>query len=229
MSISTCSWWAAASPASVSHSMRRRRGLRTALVERHDFAAGTSSKSSKLVHGGLRYLQQREYGLVYEGLAERQRLRKTAPHLVRVLPFLIPIFSARRPHQSEGRQGPRLGDVDVRPHGRRAHRQAAQAAGQGCRARAHADDAGRAPCLRVPVLRRAGRRRPPHAHDRADRCGARCSSRQLRRGPFADEGRRRQGGRCDDRRRRRGDRGARPGRRERDGSVGRRAAGSRRG
>ena len=69
------------------------RGLRTALVERHDFAAGTSSKSSKLVHGDLRYLQQREYGLVYEGLAERQRLRKTAPHLVRVLPFLIPIFS----------------------------------------------------------------------------------------------------------------------------------------
>jgi glycerol-3-phosphate dehydrogenase len=69
------------------------RGLRTALVERDDFAAGTSSKSSKLVHGGLRYLQQREYALVYEGLAERQRLRKTAPHLVRVLPFLIPIFS----------------------------------------------------------------------------------------------------------------------------------------
>ncbi len=69
------------------------RGLRTALVERHDFASGTSSKSSKLVHGGLRYLQQREYLLVYEALAERQRLRKTAPHLVRVLPFLIPIFS----------------------------------------------------------------------------------------------------------------------------------------
>src|SRR6476659_1930509 len=69
------------------------RGLRTALVERHDFASGTSSKSSKLVHGGLRYLQQKEYRLVYEALAERQRLRKTAPHLVRVLPFLIPIFS----------------------------------------------------------------------------------------------------------------------------------------
>ena len=48
------------------------RGLRTALVERGDFASGTSSKSSKLVHGGLRYLQQREVGLVYEGLAERQ-------------------------------------------------------------------------------------------------------------------------------------------------------------
>jgi glycerol-3-phosphate dehydrogenase len=69
------------------------RGLRTALVERHDIASGTSSKSSKLVHGGIRYLQQREVGLVYEALAERQVLRKTAPHLVRVLPFLLPVFT----------------------------------------------------------------------------------------------------------------------------------------
>lgn len=68
------------------------RGLRTALVERHDFASGTSSKSSKLVHGGLRYLQQREFVLVYENLAERQRLLDNAPHLVSVLPFLIPLF-----------------------------------------------------------------------------------------------------------------------------------------
>ncbi|MCX7621175.1 MAG: glycerol-3-phosphate dehydrogenase/oxidase [Acidimicrobiales bacterium] len=69
------------------------RGLRTALVERDDFASGTSSKSSKLVHGGLRYLQQGEVALVYEALAERQRLRKNAPHLVKVLPFLLPMFS----------------------------------------------------------------------------------------------------------------------------------------
>jgi glycerol-3-phosphate dehydrogenase len=69
------------------------RGLRTALVERHDFASGTSSKSSKLVHGGLRYLQQKEVRLVYEALAERQVLRKTAPHLVRTLPFLLPVFT----------------------------------------------------------------------------------------------------------------------------------------
>jgi glycerol-3-phosphate dehydrogenase len=69
------------------------RGLRTALVERDDFAAGTSSKSSKLVHGGIRYLQQREFALVYEGLAERQRALRNAPHLVRVLPFLIPILA----------------------------------------------------------------------------------------------------------------------------------------
>ncbi|HXC79207.1 MAG TPA: FAD-dependent oxidoreductase, partial [Candidatus Acidoferrum sp.] len=68
------------------------RGLRTALVERDDFASGTSSKSSKLVHGGIRYLQQREIGLVYESLHERQRLLDNAPHLVTPLPFLIPLF-----------------------------------------------------------------------------------------------------------------------------------------
>ncbi|MDQ1360257.1 MAG: glycerol-3-phosphate dehydrogenase [Acidimicrobiaceae bacterium] len=68
------------------------RGLRTALVEKDDFASGTSSKSSKLVHGGLRYLQQREFRLVYENLAERQRLLDNAPHLVSPLPFLIPLF-----------------------------------------------------------------------------------------------------------------------------------------
>jgi len=68
------------------------RGLRTALVERHDFAAGTSSKSSKMVHGGLRYLQQRDFRLVYEALHERQRLLDNAPHLVAPLPFLIPLF-----------------------------------------------------------------------------------------------------------------------------------------
>lgn len=69
------------------------RGLRTALVERGDFAIGTSSRSSKLVHGGIRYLQQKEYGLVREALAERQIALRNAPHLVHVLPFLIPILT----------------------------------------------------------------------------------------------------------------------------------------
>jgi len=68
------------------------RGLKTALVEKDDFASGTSSKSSKMVHGGLRYLQQNEFRLVYENLAERQRLLDNAPHLVSPLPFLIPLF-----------------------------------------------------------------------------------------------------------------------------------------
>lgn len=71
------------------------RGLRTALIERDDFASGTSSKSSKMVHGGLRYLQNGEFRLVYEALRERQRLRVNAPHLVHTLPFLLPVLTGR--------------------------------------------------------------------------------------------------------------------------------------
>jgi glycerol-3-phosphate dehydrogenase len=73
------------------------RGLRTALVERDDFSSGTSSKSSKLVHGGLRYLQQGDVRLVYQALHERQRLLRNAPHLVAVLPFLVPILTKDGP------------------------------------------------------------------------------------------------------------------------------------
>jgi len=69
------------------------RGFRTALVERDDFASGTSSKSSKMIHGGLRYLQNGDVRLVYEALRERRRLMRNAPHLVDVLPFMIPILS----------------------------------------------------------------------------------------------------------------------------------------
>ena len=68
------------------------RGLKTALVEKDDFASGTSYKSSKLIPGGLRCLQQHEYRLVYENLSDRQRLLENAPHLVTPLPFLIPLF-----------------------------------------------------------------------------------------------------------------------------------------
>jgi glycerol-3-phosphate dehydrogenase len=67
------------------------RGLRTGLVERFDFASGTSSKSSKLVHGGLRYLEQREFGLVREASTERDLLRRLAPHLVEPIPFVLPV------------------------------------------------------------------------------------------------------------------------------------------
>ena len=66
---------------------------RTALVERTDFAAGTSSMSSKMIHGGIRYLQQFEIRLVYQSLRERQRLLQNAPHLVRVLPFAMAIYN----------------------------------------------------------------------------------------------------------------------------------------
>jgi len=70
------------------------RGMRVALIDAGDFSSGTSSKSSKLIHGGLRYLQQGEIGLVYQALAERQRLLRNAPHLVKLLPFLIPMFGS---------------------------------------------------------------------------------------------------------------------------------------
>lgn len=68
------------------------RGLKVALIDAGDVACGTSSKSSKMVHGGLRYLQQKEFRLVYENLRERQRLLENAPFLVRPLPFLVPLF-----------------------------------------------------------------------------------------------------------------------------------------
>ncbi|MBC8364199.1 MAG: glycerol-3-phosphate dehydrogenase/oxidase [Actinobacteria bacterium] len=69
------------------------RGLTVALVDKADLASGTSSKSSKLVHGGLRYLQQGEIGLVYQALLERHRLLRNAPHLVRGLQFVLPILT----------------------------------------------------------------------------------------------------------------------------------------
>lgn len=68
------------------------RGLRAALVEREDIAVGTSSRSSRLIHGGLRYLEQFRIGLVREALAERARLLRLAPHLVRLEPLLFPLY-----------------------------------------------------------------------------------------------------------------------------------------
>src|SRR5215211_5759304 len=74
------------------------RGLRVAVIDKGDLASGTSSKSSKLVHGGLRYLENYEFGLVREGVVERQLLMKLAPHLVRPMDFLYPVWpdTARR-------------------------------------------------------------------------------------------------------------------------------------
>src|SRR5882724_9610243 len=68
------------------------RGLRVALVEKSDFASGTSSRSSKLIHGGFRYLQQGDFRLVFEACRERRVLQQMAPHLVRPLPFLFPVY-----------------------------------------------------------------------------------------------------------------------------------------
>jgi len=68
------------------------RGYSVALVERADYAAGTSSRSSKLVHGGLRYLQNFDLGLVREALLERQLMVALAPHLVHPLPLVVAAF-----------------------------------------------------------------------------------------------------------------------------------------
>ncbi|MEQ1722207.1 MAG: glycerol-3-phosphate dehydrogenase/oxidase [Pseudobdellovibrio sp.] len=72
------------------------RGLKVALVEANDFSVGTSSRSSKLVHGGIRYLENFEFHLVFEALSERSKLLKLAPHLVHPLRFMIPIFENSR-------------------------------------------------------------------------------------------------------------------------------------
>jgi glycerol-3-phosphate dehydrogenase len=78
------------------------RGYSVALVEKADFASGTSSRSSKLVHGGLRYLQNFDLGLVREALLERQLMVKLAPHLVRPLPMVVAAFDGARPDRLVG-------------------------------------------------------------------------------------------------------------------------------
>ena len=81
------------------------RGLKVALVEARDFASGTSSRSSKMFHGGLRYLEQLEFGLVREALHERElSLTTLAPHLVKPLPFLFPLTKRwwERPYMAAG-------------------------------------------------------------------------------------------------------------------------------
>ncbi len=69
------------------------RGYKVLLVEKDDFGKGTSSKATKLLHGGVRYLAQGNIGLVYEALRERTNIIKNAPHLSEILPFIIPIYS----------------------------------------------------------------------------------------------------------------------------------------
>ena len=78
------------------------RGYSVALVEKADYASGTSSRSSKLVHGGLRYLQNFDLGLVREALLERQLMVRLAPHLVRPLAFVVAAFDGARPDRMVG-------------------------------------------------------------------------------------------------------------------------------
>ena len=72
------------------------RGLKVALIERDDFASGTSGRSSRLIHGGIRYLEQGQLHLVHESIRERQTLLRIAPHLVRPLAFTWPIYRGAR-------------------------------------------------------------------------------------------------------------------------------------
>ncbi len=94
----------------------------SALLERGDYASGTSSRSSKLVHGGLRYLQNFDLGLVREALLERRLMVALAPHLVRPLPLVVPAFEGARPDRLVG-VGLNLYDVmSVERGGRRGRR-----------------------------------------------------------------------------------------------------------
>jgi glycerol-3-phosphate dehydrogenase len=83
------------------------RGLKVLLLDKGDIASGTSSASTRLIHGGLRYLEHFEFGLVRESLRERETLIKIAPHLVRPLPIMIPIYK----HSQRGRATVRAGMI----------------------------------------------------------------------------------------------------------------------
>jgi len=111
------------------------RGYSVALVERSDYASGTSSRSSKLVHGGLRYLQNFDLGLVREALLERQLMVGLAPHLVRPLPLVVAAFEGARPDRLTGMG---LNLYDVMAVERRAR-------GRGLRARPPREEASWSP------------------------------------------------------------------------------------
>ena len=100
------------------------RGYSVALVEQSDYAAGTSSRSSKLVHGGLRYLQNFDLGLVREALLERSLMVELAPHLVTPLPLLVPRLRGQAP-RSAHRHGPEHVRRDVVAPGARRTRSGA--------------------------------------------------------------------------------------------------------
>ena len=157
------------------------RGYSVALVEKADFASGTSSRSSKLVHGGLRYLQNFDLGLVREALLERRLMVKLAPHLVKPLPFVVPAFDGARPDRLVG-IGLNMYDVMATPiRGRRGSRRGGRSllgrgaghrveprpppghlrrGGHGAAARARATG----PDRRLSVLRLPDRRLTARAH-----------------------------------------------------------------
>ena len=151
------------------------RGLRVGLVEARDLAAGTSSRSTKLIHGGLRYLEQGDFKLVKEALRERDLLvSRLAPHLVRPVPFLYPLYRkvVERPYVGAGLVIYDAMEGIKRPVPHHRHLTIARRAAPGPGA------AARSAGGRHDVLRRPSRRRAVHGHGRADRGAAtarRCS------------------------------------------------------
>ncbi|MGP1675093.1 MAG: glycerol-3-phosphate dehydrogenase/oxidase, partial [Candidatus Limnocylindrales bacterium] len=118
------------------------RGLKAALIEQDDIASGTSSRSSRLIHGGLRYLEQFHVGLVREALAERSRLLRNAPHLVTLEPLLFPIYGIPFLHKAFYDAGLTLYDLLGARHDGGWHRRLSVA-----------DTLAIAPSLRRPGLR----------------------------------------------------------------------------
>src|ERR1700730_14051413 len=87
------------------------RGVNVALVEQHDLASGTSSRPTRLIHGGLRYLETFDFGLVRTDMRERQVLLRVAPHLVQPLPFLMPIAARGLLYRAKLQAGMQLYDA----------------------------------------------------------------------------------------------------------------------
>ena len=171
------------------------RGYSVALVERDDYALGTSSRSSKMVHGGLRYLQNFDLGLVREALLERQLMVQLAPHLVYPTPFLVPTLGDEKRSRSIGDRAQHVrrdGDHPGRHVAPRARRAGGRRRLLGARPPPHDRRRGAArdgPGARrpraargVPVLRLPDRRRPPRAHDPRRGRALRRRVRQRRRG-----------------------------------------------
>src|SRR5687768_534716 len=98
------------------------RGLRVALIDKGDFASGTSSRSSKLIHGGFRYLEQGALRLVMESCRERHTLLRIAPHLVKQMPFLLPVYSGDKRSLGKMRIGMALYDALALYRNRAPHR-----------------------------------------------------------------------------------------------------------
>jgi glycerol-3-phosphate dehydrogenase len=99
-----------------------RAGLRVALIEQGDYASGTSSRSSRLIHGGLRYLRDLRFGLVTASLREQAHLATVAPHLVRPMPFLLPMYRDSEPSPTAMRIGMRVYRALSPSHAAKAHR-----------------------------------------------------------------------------------------------------------